>query len=108
MSIKRIGIRFNLNKEADRKAWEYLQEAKAVISVINGYNAEQTEQEKQTAFLERILQTVEQSLTAAAPTNALGGLLQLLQQPLPKQEIQANTEEKAENENVALDFIDSF
>ena len=40
MSIKRMSLRFNLNREPDRKAWEYLQSLstsrnKAVIEAIN-------------------------------------------------------------------------
>ena len=40
MSIKRMSLRFNLAKEDDRKAWEYLQSlsssrSKAVIEAIN-------------------------------------------------------------------------
>lgn len=42
MSVKNIKIRFNLDKENDRKAYEYLQSAdksysKAVISTICDY-----------------------------------------------------------------------
>lgn len=42
MSVKRISIRFNLENNVDRKAWEYLQGAKgsknsSVISAINAY-----------------------------------------------------------------------
>ena len=40
--IKRFSLRFNLDNEADRKAWEHLQSApdsknKAIISAINAY-----------------------------------------------------------------------
>ena len=39
---KRFSLRFNLDNEADRKAWEHLQSApnsknKAIISAINAY-----------------------------------------------------------------------
>lgn len=42
MSIKRMSLRFNLDNEAKRKAWELLQNLsgsknKAIISAINGY-----------------------------------------------------------------------
>lgn len=42
MKIKRISLRFNLENESDRKAWEYLQDLsdsknKAIISAINTY-----------------------------------------------------------------------
>ena len=112
MNIKRIGIRFNLSKEADLKAWERLQNTKlscnkTVIAAINGYHAELTEEERQNAFLKRVIQTIEQSIKMTAPTNALGGLLQLLQQP---QVLKTNMveEHKEENDDVALNFLDSF
>lgn len=42
MSVKRISVRFNLENEFDRKAWECLQGAKSsknntVISAVNAY-----------------------------------------------------------------------
>lgn len=113
MNIKRISIRFNLSKEADLKAWEHLQNTKlscnkAVIVAINGYHAEQTEEERQNAFLERVIQTIEQSIKSTALANALGGLMQLLQHPLQVSEIPRAEEHKVENDDTALDFLDSF
>lgn len=42
MKIKRLSLRFNLENEIDRKAWEHLQTVtdsknKAIISAINSY-----------------------------------------------------------------------
>ncbi len=42
MNLKRISVRFNLENELDRMAWEYLQGAEgsknsAVISAVNAY-----------------------------------------------------------------------
>ncbi|MDD4496139.1 MAG: hypothetical protein PHV32_17660 [Eubacteriales bacterium] len=42
MSLKRISVRFNLENDVDRKAWEHLQNAKgsknrAVISAVNAF-----------------------------------------------------------------------
>lgn len=42
MKLKRISLRFNLENESDRRAWERLQDLsgsknKAIISAINGY-----------------------------------------------------------------------
>lgn len=42
MKIKRLSLRFNLENETDRKAWEHLQTVtdsknKAIISAINAY-----------------------------------------------------------------------
>lgn len=48
MSIKRMSLRFNLNNEADCKAWEHLKNAtdsknKAVITAINQFYEPHTE-----------------------------------------------------------------
>lgn len=48
MSIKRMSLRFNLDNEADRKAWEHLKNAtdsknKAVITAINQFYEPYTE-----------------------------------------------------------------
>lgn len=56
MSIKRMSLRFNLDNEADRKAWEHLENVvesknKAVIAAVNQFyepHAEITEVIKNT------------------------------------------------------------
>jgi hypothetical protein len=113
MSIKRFNIRFNLSKEADLKAWEYLQNTelscnKAIITAINGYHAEQTAEELQNAFLERVIITIEQSIKSTAPVNAVGGLLQLLGHTPQVSEIPRTDELKVENDDAVLDFLDNF
>ncbi len=108
MSIKNVKIRFNLDKENDRKAYEYLQNAevsysRAVISAICGYIELSERTATEDAFLERIITTIKEE---TAKVNPLGGLLQLVQQP-PAQ-IPAEKENNAENEEAILDFLDSF
>lgn len=108
MSIKNVKVRFNLSKENDRKAYEYLQNAevsysKAVISAICGYIELSERTATEDAFLERIITTIKEE---TAKVNPLGGLLQLVQQP-PAQ-IPAEKENNAESEEAMLDFLDSF
>ena len=108
MSIKNVKVRFNLSKENDRKAYEYLQGAeasysKAVISAICGYIELSERTATEDAFLERIITTIKEE---TAKVNPLGGLLQLVQQP-PAQ-IPAEKENNAESEEAMLDFLDSF
>lgn len=48
MSIKRMSLRFNLDNEADRKAWEHLKNVtdsknKAVITAVNQFYEPHTE-----------------------------------------------------------------
>ena len=108
MSIKNVKLRFNLNKENDRKAYEYLQNAevsysKAVISAICGYVELSERTATEDAFLERVISTIREE---TAKVNPLGGLLQLVQPP-PVQ-IPAENENNAETEEAMLDFLDSF
>ena len=78
MSIKRMSLRFNLDNEADRKAWEHLKNTadsknKAVITAINQFY------EPHTEITEVIRKTIRESLQnlsviqmeSAQPTEAL-------------------------------------
>ena len=108
MSIKNVKIRFNLDKENDRKAYKYLQSAdhsysKAVISAICEYLELSERTATEDAFLERVITTIKEELAKANP---LGGLLQLVQAP-PAQ-VPAEKENKAETEETVMDFMDSF
>ena len=108
MSIKNVKIRFNLDKENDRRAYEYLQGAeksysKAVIFAICGYMELFERMATEDAFLERVISTIREE---TAKVNPLGGLLQFVQTP-PAQ-IPAEKENNAETEEAVLDFLDSF
>ena len=105
--IKNVKIRFNLNNEKDRKAYQYLQGAeksysKAVISAICEYLGLSERTATEDAFLERVITTIKEEL---AKTNPFG-LLQLVQTP-PAQ-IPAEKENKAETEETVMDFMDNF
>ena len=108
MSIKNVKIRFNLDKENDRRAYDYLQSAeksysKAVISAICGYLELTEVKVAEDTFLERIISTIREE---TAKANPLGGLLQFVQTP-PAQ-TPAEKENNAETEETVLDFLDSF
>ena len=107
MSIKNVKIRFNLDKENDRKAYDYLQGAdhsysKAVISAICEFLVLSERTATEVAFLERVITTIKEELAKANPF----GLLQLVQTP-PAQ-IPSEKETKAETEETVMDFMDSF
>ena len=108
MSIKNMKIRFNLDKENDRKAYDYLQGAeksysKAVISAICGFMELSERTAAEDAFLERVISTIREEV---GKSNPLGGLLQFVQTP-PAQ-TPAEKENNAETEETVLDFLDSF
>ena len=109
MSIKNVKVRFNLDKEDDRKAYEYLQNAeasysKAVISAICGYIELSKTKADEDAFLERVITTIREEMVKVNP---LGGLLQFVQTP-PAQIPPVEKENNAESEEAMLDFLDSF
>ena len=108
MSIKNVKIRFNLDKENDRRAYDYLQSAeksysKVVISAICGYLELIERTAAEDAFLERVISTIREEMVKVNP---LGGLLQFVQTP-PAQ-IPTEKENNAETEEAVLDFLDSF
>ena len=120
-------LRLNLEKEADREAWEHLRRVdrkqyhsvnSAVIAAVNAYfsRKEQLEadpyletREKEDAFLEKVMETLQEGLRQAT-VPGLVPLLQLLQgaqagTPAPAKEPEANT---GTDWDAALDFAWSF
>ena len=119
--IINTNIRFNLDNEDDRKAYEYLQRmdrkqyksyTKAVVIAVNEYFERQQRleadsyletREKEDIFLQKVLDTIEQGLKTAGN---IGGLIQLLSASTGQQpQAQHNTEEDT---NAALNFADGF
>lgn len=92
MSIKRMSLRFNLDNEADRKAWELLQNLsgsknKAIISAINGYF------EQDNNLAEIVRETI---------AECLRNISVVLAQAEPTTEI------LSEEENELMDSLDMF
>ena len=128
MSIVSTNIRFNLEKEADRAAWEHLQRrdkrehrsySRAVIAAVNDYFDRRGRlaldpyletREKEDAFLLRVLDTVRAGFSQATPAGTVDTLRQVLQsvqsQPAPVEEV--SLEEQQEADDMALDFVDGF
>lgn len=108
MSVKNIKIRFNLDKENDRKAYDYLQNAdksysKAVISSICEYMELKEKSVNEDSFLERVITTIREE---TVKVNPFCSLLQLVQtQPV---QAPAEKEDNTENEETMLDFLDGF
>ena len=126
--IVSTNIRFNLEKEVDRAAWEHLQQrdkrqyrsySKAVIAAVNDYFERRGRldadpyletREKEDVFLLRVLETVRAGLNQSTPVNAADTLLRLLQgtQPQSIQVEEVSQEDQQEADETALDFVDSF
>ncbi len=126
--IVSTNIRFNLEKEADRAAWEHLQQrdkrehrsySRAVIAAVNDYFERRGRtdadpyletREKEDAFLLRILETIRAGLSQSAPINTIDMMFRLLQgvQPQPAQAKEVSQEDQQEADDMALDFVDGF
>lgn len=103
-SIK-MTLRFNLNKDADRRAYEFLQNAevsysRAVIAALNSWMDTLEQQKSEDAFLQRVLDAIRQELRTTAP---MAGLLQLLQ-PVP----QESPKPSEDDEDNMMAFLDTF
>ena len=126
--IVSTNVRFDLEKEPDRMAWEFLQRrdkrqyrsySRAIIVAVNDYFERRGRlavdpyletREKEDAFLRRVLETIREGINRAAPTNTADALLQLLQDIQPKAEpdVEVSQQDQQEAEDMALDFVDGF
>ena len=89
---KRFSLRFNLDNESERKAWEHLQSApdsknKTIISAINAYFETDGNIEKV------IRETIRECLKDISVAQAVA---------------EAPTEEISEDENTLMDSLDLF
>ena len=127
LAVRENVLRLNLEKEADREAWGHLRRVdrkqyhsvnSAVIAAVNAYfsRKEQLEadpyletREKEDAFLEKVMETLQEGLRQAT----VPGLVPLLQPlqgaqagtPAPAKEPEANT---GTDWDAALDCAGSF
>ena len=109
MSVKKTNLRFNLDKESDKKAYEYLQSLdksshksanRFVISLINEYENKK-HCERAENFTEKILSAIRNEMRAFEPLK-LFQLLGLMQQPVPQEQ------NSAENEDEMMNFLSNI
>ena len=126
--IVSTNVRFDLEKEPDRTAWEYLQRrdkrqyrsySKAIIAAVNDYFERRgwlaadpylETREKEDAFLRRVLETIQTGLNQVTPSNAAYTLIHLLQgvPPQGSSNAEVSQQDQREAEDMALDFVDGF
>ena len=124
--IINTNIRLNLEREEDRRAWEYLQGmdrkqyksyTRAVVAAINDYFGRQMQlaedpyletREKEDAFLQKVLETIEKGMAESKQDGLLSTLLALQNGALARPQDQEENNASEEDLNAALDFLDSF
>ena len=126
-TIARTVLRMNLEKEADRRAWEYLQRldrkthksySHAIITAINDFFDRQKRlsddpyletKEREDAFLHRVMEAIAKGFQETATLGNTGGMQPPLQGIMATNA--ASEPSDAEREKAiddALDFCESF
>ena len=118
-NIISTNLRFNLDREDDRRAWEHLQKmdrreyrsySRAAITAINDFFDRQAHRDapyletraKEDAFLKQVLDTIELGIRNAAPISILSLAQNIQPQATPQ------NEDTSEDMAAAMDFIESF
>lgn len=123
--IINTNIRFNLDNEADRKAWEHLRNmdrkkyksyTKAIVIALNEYFDRQERlandayletREKEDAFLKKVLDMVKRGIQEYSAARLFSGLTQLMNKTQSAEPTVANVGND-DYDDTALDFADSF
>ncbi len=113
MKIIKTNLRFNLEKDADKKAYEFLQTIdksthksvnRFVISLINDYADKKHIEQTEAKFIERIVSAIREELNR----NPAFNLFQMFGQ-MQQSQVQMQTEQNtAENEADVKDFLNNF
>lgn len=124
--IINTNIRLNLENEADRQAWEYLQSmdrkkyksySRVVVIALNEYFSRQEQliadpyletREKEDRFLQKIIDAIKTELKNCSSLGIIRGIAQLLNAEQPKTELADTTDNNDEYADTALDFADGF
>lgn len=103
--IKRTDVRFNLSRDEDRRAWEFLHMAgvkqnRLIIQAINAY----ADMESRNTWQEALLREIDHSIREAV-RETLDNVV--LEPPAPTENAQSELLQQ-ENDAAMFDFLDSF
>ena len=105
--IKQTDVRFNLSRDEDRRAWEYLCSNRAkhnrlIIQAINAYS----DLEKREAWQETLLERIDHGIRDSVHT-ALGNVILASPMPVPAKDTQSDLSQQ-ENDEAMFAFLDGF
>ena len=103
--IKRTDVRFNLCRDEDRRAWEFLHRAGAkqnrlLIQAINAYADMESRNTWQDTLLREIDHSIREAVRESLDNAVLGA-------PVAAENIQSEPS-RDENDAAMFDFLDSF
>lgn len=108
--VKRIGIRFNLDKEYELRIWEFLQDLnfeqhksinKFILMCIDGYINQFTTEQEQSEFIDKVISAIRTELQQSVGIN----LLKILNQPMQTVQSPEENKNSTADEKSALDFV---
>ena len=108
---QRVNLRFNLNRQDDRRAWEYLKQQtmqrksslnRTLVEIQLEHFAAQEKTDSEDALIERIVAAVRKELRQT-PAFSLSQLFQY-----PTAESLSANQESEENEAIVEDFLENF
>lgn len=113
MKTKNLTIRLNMKKEEDRRAYEYLQQAKGsytktVVAVICEYEKMMEQKNCEDRFEDRLITAVREEIAKNDPLHVLTQMVQTPSAQLLPAPPVAEQESNAESEETLLGFLDSF
>ncbi len=109
--IKNLKLRLNLDVEAERRVYDYLQNSersisKEAIRSINEYLDLIEERKNEDKFLDRVTATIQDNLKSLTPLLNLLTLTQPVAQP--QQAVSVSEKKDSAAEENMLEFLDSF
>ena len=111
MKTKNLTIRLNMDKEDDRRAYEYLQRAegsytKTVVAVICKFEKMMEQRGYEDSFEDRLISAVREEIAKNDPIRSLVQIVQTSSAQNPPELPVA--EQESEAEETLLGFLDSF
>ena len=108
---QRVNLRFNLNRQDDQRAWEYLKQQtvlresslnRALVEILLEHFATQEKTDNEDALTERIVEAVRKELRQT-PAFSLSQFFQS-----PAAESPSTDKESEENEAIVEEFLENF
>ena len=113
MSIRNIKLRLNLEREEDRRAWEFIKSqeesyTKTVVTAICRYMDQSYEKEGSDAYWEKFTSILREELDHRNPLSGVMALLQAASAQNPSLVPAVDEKNTQEVEDKLFDFLDSF
>lgn len=113
MNIRTVKLRLNLDREEDRRVFDFLQSkddsyTKTVVSALCEYLDRSDEKTREDAFFDRLAETIREELANNNPLTGLLNMVQTASAQTPSVPLTVEKEKVSETEEALLDFLDNF